>query len=140
MAEPPQKKKKQFQGDMCNITLEALMQVAKTKRWLGKECSTEMHPLKRCLFKLTRAFFHLQHKQHLLRLFDYGTLNILKIHGTVYLLFCFYVKHLLWSKFVQTLPVCQRIFLFTNRWGDSELSRCWRDSNPLGILGGNWET
>ena len=37
MAEPPQKKKKQFQGDMCNITLEALMQLAKTKRWLGKE-------------------------------------------------------------------------------------------------------
>ena len=32
MTEPPQKKKKQFQGDMCNITLEVLTQVAKIKR------------------------------------------------------------------------------------------------------------
>ena len=46
MAEPPQKKKKQSQGDMYNITLEVLIQVAKIKRWLEKECSAEMHPLK----------------------------------------------------------------------------------------------
>ena len=32
MTEPPQKKKKQFQGDICNITLEVLTQVAKIKR------------------------------------------------------------------------------------------------------------
>ena len=44
MAEPPQKKKRQSQGDMCNITSEVLMQVAKIKRWLEKECSTEMDP------------------------------------------------------------------------------------------------
>ena len=44
MAEPLQKKKKQSQGDMGNITLEFLMQVAKIKRWLRKECSTETHP------------------------------------------------------------------------------------------------
>ena len=57
MAEPLQKKKKQSQGDMYTITLEVLIQVAKIKRWLGKECSAEMHPLKTCMFKLTRTFF-----------------------------------------------------------------------------------
>ena len=57
MAEPPQKKKKLSQGDMCNIILEVFIQIAKIKRWLGKECSTEMDPLKRSLFKLTRTFF-----------------------------------------------------------------------------------
>ena len=34
-----------------------------------------------------------------------------------YLYFCFYDKCLLWCKFVQTLPMCQRIFLFADRWG-----------------------
>ena len=77
MAKPPQKKKKQSQGDMCNnITLEVLIQVAKIKRCLGKKCPTEMHTLKSCLFKLTRTFFYLLHKQHCTFL-DYGTLNIL---------------------------------------------------------------
>ena len=65
MAELPQKKKKQSQGDMCNIT-EVLIQTAKIKRWLGKEWSKEMHPWKSCLFKLTRTFLYLQHKQHVL--------------------------------------------------------------------------
>ena len=46
-----------------------------------------------------------------------------------YLFFCFHGKRLLWCKFFQTLPVCQPIFLFANRWGNSESSRCWRDSN-----------
>ena len=40
MAELPQKKKNQSQGDMYNITSEVLIQVAKLKRSLGKECST----------------------------------------------------------------------------------------------------
>ena len=44
MAGLPQKKKKQSQENMRNITLEVLIQVAKIKRWLGKECSTETHP------------------------------------------------------------------------------------------------
>ena len=65
LVEPPQKKKKQSQGDMCNIPLGVLIQLAKIKRWLWKKCSTEMHPLKRCLFKLTRTFSFLLHKQHL---------------------------------------------------------------------------
>ena len=79
MAEPPQKKKKQSQGDMYNITLEVLIQVAKIKRWLGKECSAEMHPLKTCLFKLTKTFY-LLHKH--CAFLDYGTLHIFKMHGT----------------------------------------------------------
>ena len=57
MAEPPQKMKKQSQGDMCKITFEVLLQVAKIKRWLRKECSTEINPLKSCLCKLTRTFY-----------------------------------------------------------------------------------
>ena len=44
MAELLQEKKKQSQGDMCNITLEVLIQVVKIKRWLGNEFSTEIHP------------------------------------------------------------------------------------------------
>ena len=36
MTESPQKEKKQSQGDMCNITSEVLIQVAKTKKWLRK--------------------------------------------------------------------------------------------------------
>ena len=77
MAEPPQKKKNQSQGDMCNITSEVLIQVAKIKRWLGKEFSTEMHPLKSCLFKLTRTFLDTY-----CAFLDYGTLTILsKMHG-----------------------------------------------------------
>ena len=35
MAEPPQKNKNQSQGDMCNIKLEVLIEIAKIKRWLG---------------------------------------------------------------------------------------------------------
>ena len=44
MAELLQEKKKQSQGDMCNITVEVLIQVVKIKRWLEKECSIEIHP------------------------------------------------------------------------------------------------
>ena len=29
------------------------------------------------------------------------------------------------------------LFLFSYRWGDSEPSRCWGDSNTWGMLGGN---
>ena len=72
MAEPPQKMKKQSQGDMYNI-----IQVAKIKRWLGKECSTEMHPLKSCLFKLTKIFFILYISNTYYAFLDYGTLTIL---------------------------------------------------------------
>ena len=83
MAEPPQKKKKQSQGDMCNITSEVLIQVAKIKRWLGKECFTEMHPLKSCLFKLTRNFFIFYINNTYCAFLEYGTLTILsKMHGT----------------------------------------------------------
>ena len=82
MAELRPKKKKQSQGDMCNITLEVLIQVAKIKRWLGKECSTEMHPLKSCLFKLTRTFFIFYINNTYCAFLDYGTLTILsKMHG-----------------------------------------------------------
>ena len=82
MAEPPQKKKKQSQGNMYNITSEALIQVAKIKRWLGKECSTEMHPLKSFLFKLTRTFFIFYINNTYCAFLDYGTLTILsKMHG-----------------------------------------------------------
>ena len=77
MAEPPQKKKNQSQGDMCNITSKVLIQVAKIKRWLGKECSTEMHPLKSCLFKLTKIFFILYISNTYYAFLDYGTLTIL---------------------------------------------------------------
>ena len=77
MAEPPQKMKKQSQGDMYNI-----IQVAKIKRWLGKECSTEMHPLKRCLFKLTWTFFIFYINNTYCAFLDYGTLTILsKMYG-----------------------------------------------------------
>ena len=83
MGEPPQKKKKQSQGDMCNITSEVLIQVAKIKRWLGKECSTEMHPLKSCLFKLTRNFFIFYVNNTYCAFLEYVTLTILsKMHGT----------------------------------------------------------
>ena len=82
MAEPPQKKKNQSQGDMCNITSEVLIQVAKIKRWLGKECSTEMHPLKSCLFKLTRIFFIFYINSTYCAFLGYGTLTILsKMYG-----------------------------------------------------------
>ena len=81
MTESPQKEKKQSQGDMCNITSEVLIQVAKIKRWLGKECSTEMHPLKSCLFKLTRTFFIFYINSTYCAFLDYGTLTIVsKIH------------------------------------------------------------
>ena len=83
MAEPPQKKKKQFQGDMCNITLEVLIQIAKIKRLLAKECSTKMHPRKSCLVKLIRTFFIFYLNSTFCALLDCGTLNILKMHGTV---------------------------------------------------------
>ena len=88
MAEPPQKKKKQSQGVMCNITAkitsEVLIQVAKIKRWLGNECSTEMHPIKFCLFKLTRTFFIFYINSNYCAFLDYGTLTILsKMHGQV---------------------------------------------------------
>ena len=66
MAELLQKKKKQSQGDICNITLEVLIQVANFKRWLRKECSTDTHPSKSCLFKLTRTFLYLLRKQYCL--------------------------------------------------------------------------
>ena len=72
MAEPPQKMKKQSQGDMYNI-----IQVAKIKRWLRKECSTEMHPLKSCLFKLTKIFFIFYISNTYYAFLDYGTLTIL---------------------------------------------------------------
>ena len=82
MAEPLQNKKNQSQGDTCNITSEVLIQVAKIKRWLGKECSTEMHPLKSCLFKLTRTFFIFYINNTYCAFLDYGTLTILsKMHG-----------------------------------------------------------
>ena len=77
MAELRPKKKKQSQGDMCNITLEVLIQVAKIKRWLGKDVST-----KSCLFKLTRTFFIFYINNTYCAFLDYGTLNILKMHGT----------------------------------------------------------
>ena len=83
MAEPPQKKKKQSQGVMCNITSEVLIQVGKIKRWLGKECSTETHPLKSRLFKLTRTFFIFYINNSYCAFLDYGTPTILsKMHGT----------------------------------------------------------
>ena len=77
MAQSPQKKKNQSQGDMCKITSEVLIQAAKIKRWLGKECSTEMHPLKSCLFKLTRTFFVFYISNTYCAFLDYGTLTIL---------------------------------------------------------------
>ena len=63
---------------MCNITSKVLIQVAKIKRWLGKECSTEMQPLKSCLFKLTRIFFIFYINNTYCAFLDYGTLTILK--------------------------------------------------------------
>ena len=76
MAEAPQKKENQSQRDMCNITSEVLIQVAKIKRWLGKECSTEMHPLKSFLFKLTRTFFIFYINNTYFAFLNYGTLTI----------------------------------------------------------------
>ena len=83
MTEPPQKKKKQSQEDMCNITSEVLIQVAKIKRWLGKKCSIEMHPLKSCLFKLIRTFFIFYINNIYCAFLDYGApTNLSKMHGT----------------------------------------------------------
>ena len=83
MAESPHTKKKQSLRDMCNITSEVLVQVAKIKSWLGKECSTEMHPLKSCLFKLTRTFFIFYINNTYCAFLEYGALTILfKMHGT----------------------------------------------------------
>ena len=82
MAESPQKKEKQSQGDLRNITSEVLIQVAKIKRWLGKEWSREMHPPKSCLFKLTGTFFTLYVNNTYCAFLDYDTPTILsKMHG-----------------------------------------------------------
>ena len=136
MAEPPQKKKKQSQGDMCNITSEVLIQVAKIKRWLGKECSTEMHPLKSCLFKLTKIFFILYINNTYYVFLDYGTLTILlkcMAQRFVRLLFdvtCRFVFMI--SVYSDVNSSCMsRIFLFVDRW---------KDSSTWGILVGNGET
>ena len=136
MAEPPQKKKKQSQGNMYNITSEALIQVAKIKRWLGKECSTEMHPLKSCLFKLTKIFFILYINNTYYVFLDYGTLTILlkcMAQRFVRLLFdvtCRFVFMI--SVYSDVNSSCMsRIFLFVDRW---------KDSSTWGILVGNGET
>ena len=147
MAERPQKKKKQSYWDMCNITLEVLIQVAKIKRWLEKECSTEMHQLKSCLFKLTRTFFYLLHKQHLLCLswLWYTEYSCTK-QRFVRLLFDFTCNFVLMISVYFDVNSF-KLFLYVSAYfclpiggGDSESSRCWRDSNKWGILGGNGET
>ena len=50
---------------------------------VGKGISTEMHPLKRFLFKLTRTFFIFYINNTYCAFLEYGTPIILsKMHGT----------------------------------------------------------